>query len=100
LYIFEDRIELYSPGSPPNSMSIDSMHLRNVSRNEAICAMLSRRGLSNNFFSNDRKHFMDRRGEGVPLILEEATKFSGKKPVYQIIDDSEVLLTIFPYAPN
>ena len=38
---------------------------------------------------------MDKRGEGVPIILEESRKLSGKLPVYRLIDDSELMLTIF-----
>ena len=38
---------------------------------------------------------MEKRGEGVPIIVSESEKLSGKKPIYQLIDDSELLLTIF-----
>lgn len=36
-----------------------------------------------------------KRGDGVPIILSESKNLSGKKPVYQLIDDAELLLTIF-----
>ena len=42
-----------------------------------------------------RSFYMEKRGEGVPIILDESEKLSGKKPVYRLIDDSELLLTIF-----
>ena len=42
---------------------------------------------------------MDKRGEGVPIILEDSKKLSGKEPKYQLIDDSELLLTIFATEP-
>ena len=38
---------------------------------------------------------MEKRGDGVPIILDESEKLSGKKPVYKLIDDSELLLTIY-----
>jgi predicted HTH transcriptional regulator len=38
---------------------------------------------------------MDRRGEGVPVILSASGKLSGKRPKYELIDDSELKLTIF-----
>jgi hypothetical protein len=37
---------------------------------------------------------MDRRGEGVPIILTESKKLSQRMPEYRLIDDSELLLTI------
>ena len=42
-----------------------------------------------------RDFIMDRRGEGVPIILAESEKLSGKRPVYRLLDDAELLLTIF-----
>ncbi|MDZ4774884.1 MAG: hypothetical protein SGI72_17305 [Planctomycetota bacterium] len=38
---------------------------------------------------------MDRRGEGVAILLERGEKLSGRRPVYALIDDSELELTIF-----
>ena len=38
---------------------------------------------------------MDKRGEGVPIILSRSEKLSGKVPQYRLIDDSELLLTIY-----
>jgi len=38
---------------------------------------------------------MDKRGEGVPVILSESLELSGKKPEYTIIDDTELKLSIF-----
>ncbi len=32
---------------------------------------------------------------GVAIILERSEKLSGKRPVYTMLDDSELLLTIF-----
>ena len=41
---------------------------------------------------------MDKRGEGVSLILQRSQQLSGRTPAYQLIDESELLLTI--YAAN
>ena len=37
---------------------------------------------------------MDRRGEGVPLILTRTQELSGRSPHYHLIDGNELLLTI------
>lgn len=38
---------------------------------------------------------MDKRGEGVRIILENSERLSGKRPEFRLIDDAELLLTIF-----
>ena len=38
---------------------------------------------------------MDRRGEGVPIILDESRELSGRVPEYTLIDDSELRLAIW-----
>jgi hypothetical protein len=37
---------------------------------------------------------MEKRGDGVPIILAESRKLSGRDPDYRLIDDAELLLTI------
>ena len=33
-------------------------------------------------------------GEGVRIIMENSERLSGKRPIYQLLDDAELLLTI------
>ena len=42
---------------------------------------------------------MDKRGEGVRIILEESETLSGRMPEYRLIDDAELLLTIHAADP-
>ena len=42
LHMFSDRLEIYSPGGLPNSLSLDEIGERQFSRNELICTCLSR----------------------------------------------------------
>ena len=95
LHIFSDRLELYSPGTIPNTMTIDSLSLRQSSRNELLSSLLAKSQI--NFEASDirRKFIMDKRGEGVPIILSESLELSGKIPEYKLIDDTELLLTIY-----
>jgi predicted HTH transcriptional regulator len=98
LFMFEDRLELYSPGPLPNTLTIESLPLRQSTRNELITSLLAKTNVdreSEDYMIFNRQYLMDKRGEGVPIILEESEKLSGKKPVYQLIDDSELMLTIF-----
>jgi predicted HTH transcriptional regulator len=95
LFMFDDRIELYSPGTIPNSMTIESLPLRQSTRNELITGMISRCKVDSDLIDTGRQFMMDKRGEGVPIIFSESKELSGKKPSYQMIDDSELLLIIY-----
>ena len=43
---------------------------------------------------------MDKRGEGVQIILDQSERLSGHRPVYRLVDDSELLLVIPAAAPS
>ena len=42
LSMFADRLEIQSPGSLPNSLTVESMETRQVTRNEALTSVLAR----------------------------------------------------------
>jgi predicted HTH transcriptional regulator len=95
LHIFSDRLELYSPGTIPNTMTIESLPLRQSSRNELLTSLLARCRMNVDAEGSKRVYIMDKRGEGVPVILIESEKLSGIRPGYLLIDDTELRLTIF-----
>jgi predicted HTH transcriptional regulator len=95
LHIFTDRLELYSPGSIPNTMTIGSLVLRQSSRNELLSSLLARCPMNFDADGSKRVFIMDKRGEGVPIIMSESLQLSGKNPEYMLIDDTELRLTIF-----
>jgi predicted HTH transcriptional regulator len=95
LHIFSDRIELYSPGSIPNTMTVESLPLRQSTRNELLSSLLARCPMNFDAIGSKRLFIMDKRGEGVPIILSESEELSGKRPEYTLIDDTELQLTIF-----
>ena len=92
LHLFADRLELYVPGELTNTLTTDSLHLRQANRNELVVSLLGRcpapKGIG-------RSHLMDRRGDGVPIILRESQELAGKPPEYSLIDDSELRLIIW-----
>ena len=71
LSMFEDRLEIQSPGSLPNNLTIDSMATRQATRNEALTSVLGRMSVGGVQGSEDRQYFMERRGDGVPIIRRE-----------------------------
>lgn len=52
-----------------------------------------------NAIGSRRDFIMDKRGEGVPIIITESEALSGKRPEYQLIDEAELKLTIFAAEP-
>ncbi|MCL2875914.1 MAG: putative DNA binding domain-containing protein [Betaproteobacteria bacterium] len=98
LRLFDDRLELYSPGMLPNTMTPESLPFRQSARNEALTSLLARCPIDDNVLAGHRQHIMDKRGEGVSIILNASEQLSGKRPEYRLIDESELMLTI--YAAN
>ncbi len=98
LHMFSDRLELYTPGALPNSLTIDGLMENTVTRNETIVNLLSR--YYNAREEAGRQALIERRGEGVPKIIKESKKISGREPEYQLIDNNELLLTIYAASKN
>jgi predicted HTH transcriptional regulator len=95
LRMFEDRLEIYTPGMLPNTMTTETLSSRQSARNEAIASLLSRIPVRSEEISLYRQHIMYRRGEGVGVVLERSEQLSGKRPVYEMPDPSELILTIY-----
>jgi predicted HTH transcriptional regulator len=92
LHMYTDRLELYSPGALSNSLTIDGLMDNTVTRNEALVNLLSR--YYNAREEAGRQALIERRGEGVPKIINASKALSGKEPEYRLIDDNQLLLTI------
>ena len=95
LFMFADRLELYSPGALANTVTIDKLRYSQATRNELLSRLLSEITLDDDVGGQvKRRHFLERRGEGVGIILNESEQLSGKIPVYELINE-ELCLTIF-----
>lgn len=95
LFMFSDRLELYSPGALVNTVTIDKLPYSQATRNELLARLLSEITLDDDARKQvNRRHFLERRGEGVGIILKESELLSGKTPIYELHDD-ELCLTIF-----
>ena len=89
LFLFADRLELYSPGKLPNTITLDDMPYRTFTRNQLLVAFLSR--------IRSRRTgqvFLESRGEGVRKILQDSEAHSGRRPTYQLFGD-ELRLTLW-----
>ncbi len=92
--MFADRLEISSPGALPNGMTVDNMATRQSTRNETLASVLGRMRVGSIPGSRDRNYFMERRGDGIPIIWSETEKLSGRLPERELIDETELRLTI------
>lgn len=100
MFLFDDRLELYSPGPLPNTLSVDSIALRQSTRNEAVKSILVKLPVGEAGGGSGRGYFMEAQGDGVPIILRETLALTGRPAVWRVIDDSELLLTIPAARPQ
>lgn len=95
LFMFADRLELYSPGALANTLTVEDLPYNQATRNELLARLLSETTLDEDLGAKvTRRHFLERRGEGVGIILNESEGLSGKTPLYELFGE-ELRLTIF-----
>lgn len=97
LHMFSDRLVIASPGALVNTLEVDELELRQATRNQLIASLLARCSVSHG--QVDRAMMMDKRGEGVPLIMRESEELSGTKPDYQLVGE-ELQLTMYAATPG
>ena len=89
LFLFADRLELYSPGKLPNGITIEQMPYRTFTRNQLLVSFLSKMRSK-----RTGQVFLESRGEGVRKILEDGEAHSGRRPEYELFGN-ELRLTIW-----
>ena len=94
LFIFDDRLELYSPGALPNTLPVEAMRNRQATRNETLTSNLRALKVGDIDGSGDRQYFLELRGEGIPTIYEETRQLTGRDPEYELLGGAELRLTI------
>lgn len=99
LSMFSDRLEIQSPGTLPNSLMVENMASRQATRNEVLASVLGRMPTGETPGAGDRRYFMERRGDGVPVILQGTRGVSGKPAQFRIVGDAD-LLVVLPSAPT
>ncbi|MGE5341759.1 MAG: hypothetical protein ACM3SY_09795 [Candidatus Omnitrophota bacterium] len=70
--------------------------------NETITSLLARCPvpIQDALLASHRVFMMEKRGEGVPIILQRSLELSSHQPEYRLIDDAELLLTIYAAGPT
>ena len=87
LFLFADRLELYSPGGLPNTITLDDMPYRTFTRNQLLFSFLSRIRST-----RSGQVFPESRGEGVRKILRDGEPHSGRRPEYALFSDEVRLI--------
>ena len=94
LSMFRDRLEIDSPGNLPNGMTIEGMDTSQATRNEVIASVFGRIPVGDLPGASNRRYLMERRGDGVSIILKETREATGIYPEYRVVDDSSLVLSI------
>ena len=92
--MFSDRLELSSPGALPNGLSMDDMTRQQSTRNKALVSILARMPVRGAKGSEERRFFMEGRGDGISIIMRRTEELTGEKPAWRLLGDSELCLTI------
>jgi len=92
--MFKDRLEIDSPGQLPNGLTIDGMDSSQATRNEALASVFGRIPVGDVPHSLHRRYMMERRGDGVSIILKETRETAGAEAKYRVINDSNLVLVI------
>ena len=66
LFLFDDRLELYSPGPLPNSVTVDALALRQSTRNELLTTLLAKCRAVDPTGEIARQFLMEKRGTACP----------------------------------
>ncbi|MFH0967070.1 MAG: RNA-binding domain-containing protein, partial [Methanobacteriota archaeon] len=66
MFLFDDRLEIFSPGALSNTITLETMELRQSTRNELITTLLAECPVSYSERVGGRKRYMENRGDGVP----------------------------------
>jgi ATP-dependent DNA helicase RecG len=80
LYIFDDRLEIRSPGALPNSVTLDNIRTHySKPRNETIARVLFNLGYVNTL------------GSGIPRIIRLIREHTGQEPEFSVADSQFVV---------
>ena len=94
LSMFADRVEIQSPGTLPNNLTVNDMPHRQATRNELLTSLLGRVPASGIKGAGGRLFIMERRGDGVPIMRRETRELCGRFPEFRLIADSELCVSI------
>ena len=93
LRMFPNRLEINSPGSLPNSLTIDEMDSRQATRNDILAQLLGRMRTMG-IDGVNREYIVERRGDGVPTIIARTLALTGQRPQFELLGGAELRVTL------
>lgn len=99
LFMFDDRMEIYSPGGLCNSMKVEDLRTSQFTRNELLASRLGQCPVGEVPGAGGREYFIQRRGEGIPVIEDETFALAGRKPVFELIGERELKVSLPAASP-
>ena len=94
LFMFDDRLELYSPGGLCNGMTTDDLRTSQFTRNELLASRLGQCPIGDVPGTGGRQYFIERRGEGIAVIEDETFALAGERPVFESMGERELRVTL------
>jgi predicted HTH transcriptional regulator len=95
-----DQIDAKDITGPLDQQVLAACHfvmknMRVAARNEALTSLLAKCVVAeeDQVFTG-RSTVMDKRGEGVQVILDSSERLSGQRPVYRMVDEAELVLVV------
>ena len=90
LFMFRNKLELYSPGGLCNSMTVDDLRTSQFTRNELLASRLHQCRVGDLQDVGGRRYFVEARGEGVRLIQDRTFSLSGQRANFELISQREL----------
>ena len=94
LFMFADRLELYSPGDLCNSMITNDLRTSQFTRNELLASRLGQCAVGDIPGSGGRSYFIERRGEGIAVIEDETFALAGQRAVFELSGGGELRVAL------
>jgi ATP-dependent DNA helicase RecG len=83
IFLFEDRLEIHSPGRLPNGVTVEKMkESTHVPRNPILMKFLQ------------DYHFVEKLGRGIPMVVREMKKLGGREPDF-VESGEEFIVTLY-----
>ena len=99
LFMFDDRLELHSPGGLCNSMTTEDLRTSQFTRNELLTSRLGQCPVGDVPGSGGRQYFIERRGEGIAVIEDETFSLAGQIPAFELVGERELKLVLPAASP-
>ena len=99
LFMFDDRLELFSPGSLGDSMNVDDLSTDQDARNQLLADRLRDLPVVNAPGAGERPVFTQQRGDGIGTIVNETLRLAKHQPVFELLGGHQLRLTLPAAAP-